>query len=284
MDVILSAVKNLLVTGYTTLSEPRIVPTSIERMVLVWTLLAWCAVAVPVARAGAQSDEIQVYTGELAAPQKMSLTLHANYTPRGRMMADFVGGVVPQGSVNGALELAYGVSEWFEAGAYLPVYTRTRDGTFEVDGVKARALFAVPHAEARRFFYGVNFEMSYNAMHWNQSRYGGEIRPIVGARAGKWDVIANPILDTSFDGFGALVLAPSFRVANNVTPTWALAIEHYSDFGPVRRLKSPGQQQQNMYAVTDFSRKAFSVELGVGYGFTDASDRVILKTILTRSF
>lgn len=246
--------------------------------------MACCALAAPLADAGAQADEIQVYTGELAAPREVSLTLHANYTPRGRTVADFAGGVVPQGSVNGALEWAYGVTEWFEAGAYLPVYSRTRDGTFKVDGVKARALFAVPHAETRSFFYGVNFELSYNAAHWDPSRYGAEIRPIVGARSGKWDVIANPILDASFDGFGALVFAPSLRVANNVTPEWALAIEHYSDFGPVRRFESRGEQQQNVFAVTDFSRNAFSVEFGVGVGLTNASDRVVLKTILARSF
>ena len=264
-------------------SHHAVVPISINRLILAWTL-ASCAIAAPASRAVAQSDEIQVYTGELAAPREMSLTLHANYTPRGRRVADFVGGIVPEGSVNGALEWAYGVSEWFEAGAYLPVYTLTRDGTFKVDGVKGRALFAVPHAETRRFFYGVNFELSYNATHWDPSRYGAEIRPIVGARSGKWDVIANPILDTSFDGLGALVFAPSLRVANNVTPEWALAIEHYADFGAVRRFESRGQQQQNVFAVTDFSRKAFSVEFGVGYGFTDGSDRVILKTILARSF
>lgn len=252
------------------------------------TLRAWIftslAVVAPAARAAAQGDEIQVYTGELAAPREVSLTLHANYTPRGRRVADFAGGIVPQGSLNGALEWAYGVNEWFEAGAYLPVYTLTRDGAFKVDGVKARALFAVPHAEARSFFYGVNFELSYNAAHWDPSRFGAEIRPIVGARSGHWDVIANPILDTSFDGIGALVFAPSLRVANNITPEWAVAIEHYADFGAVRRFASRGEQQQNLFAVTDVSRKSFSVEFGIGYGFTDASDRVILKTILARSF
>ena len=253
------------------------------RTLMVWTF-ASCALAVPVARAAGQGDEIQVYTGELAAPREVSLTLHANYTPRGRKVADFAGGIVPQGSVNGALEWAYGVNEWFEAGAYLPVYTLTRDGTFKVDGVKARALFAVPHAETRSFFYGVNFELSYNAAHWDPSRYSAEIRPIVGARSGHWDVIANPILDTSFDGFDALVFAPSLRVANNVTPEWALAIEQYSDFGPVRRFESRGLQQQNLFAVTDFSRKSFSVEFGVGVGLTGVSDSVILKTILARSF
>ena len=66
---------------------------------------------------------------------------------------------MPQGSVNGTLEWAYGVTDWFEAGTYLPVYTFTRDRKLELDGAKLRALFAVPHADARRFFYGVNFEL-----------------------------------------------------------------------------------------------------------------------------
>ena len=247
-------------------------------------LVASCLFALPVSSAHAQADEIQVYTGELAARREFSLTVHGNYTARGRRVADFVGGIVPQGSANGAVEWAYGVNEWFEAGAYLPVYSLTRDGKFLVDGVKARALFAVPHAETRSFFYGVNFELSYNATHWDQSRYGAEIRPIVGARSGSWDIIANPILDTSFNGLGALVFAPSLRVANNLTPEWALAIEHYAEFGQLRQFESRGEQQHNVFAVTDYSRKSFSVEFGIGRGLTGASDKLVIKTILARTF
>jgi hypothetical protein len=33
--------------------------------------------------AAAQTDEIQVYTGELAAPGTASLTIHSNYTAKG---------------------------------------------------------------------------------------------------------------------------------------------------------------------------------------------------------
>ncbi len=67
-------------------------------------------------RLGAQTDEIQVYTGEVETPGKANLTIHANYTPSGRTVAEFPGGVVPRRSVNGAFEWAYGVSDWFEAG------------------------------------------------------------------------------------------------------------------------------------------------------------------------
>src|SRR6266550_6849022 len=156
------------------------------------------------ASAWAQSDEIQVYTGELETPGKANLTIHANYTPRGDTVAPFPGGVATQGSVNGAFEWAYGVSDWFEAGTYLPVYSITRDGKVLLDGAKLRTLFAVPHAGARSFFYGVNFELSRNSRGWDASRYGGEIRPIVGTRSGVWEFIVNPILATSFDGFSHL--------------------------------------------------------------------------------
>jgi hypothetical protein len=233
---------------------------------------------------GAQTDEIQVYTGDLETPGKANLTIHTNYTPDGRTVAAFPGGIVPQGSVNGTLEWAYGVTDWFEAGTYLPVYTLTRDRKLELDGAKLRALFAVPHAGTRRFFYGVNFELSFNAKRWEQSRQSGEIRPIVGARSGPWDFIVNPILDTSFDGFSRLDFAPSVRVAYNRSPTFALAAEHYADFGQLHHFDTGARQEHNLFGVADFSRPRFDLEVGIGFGLTKASDKLVLKTIVSHTF
>ena len=234
--------------------------------------------------AAAQTDEIQVYTGELAAPGTASLTIHSNYTAKGRTTAGFPGGIVPGHSVNGAFEWAYGVSEWFEGGMYLPVYTITRDGKPLVDGAKLRALFAVPHAEARTFFYGVNFEYSRNARHWDTSRYSGEIRPIIGVRSAGWDFIVNPIFDTSFDGLSNLDFAPSARLAYNPSKEWAFAAEHYADFGRIRRFNPQGEQEHNLFAVADYSGSLLDVEGGVGFGLTSASDKVVLKLILAHTF
>ena len=44
----------------------------------------------------AQTDEIQVYTGDVETPGKFNLTVHANYPPDGRTVVGFPGGVVPQ--------------------------------------------------------------------------------------------------------------------------------------------------------------------------------------------
>jgi hypothetical protein len=232
----------------------------------------------------AQTDEIQVYTGEVETPGKFNLTIHANYTPDGRTVSGFPGGIVPQGSLNGAFEWAYGVTDWFEAGTYLPVYTLTRDGTLELDGVKLRTLFAVPHAETRSFFYGVNFELSFNSRHWDQSRHSGEIRPIIGTRSGPWDLIVNPILDTSFDGLSHLDFAPSLRLAYNRSPVFALAVEHYADFGQLRHFESGESQEHNLFAVADYGAKLLDVEAGVGFGLTKASDKLVLKTIVSHTF
>src|SRR5713101_9833436 len=71
----------------------------------------------------AQTDEIQVYDGGLAAPGIFNLTLHSNFTPRGVTTPAFPGAVVADRSFNGVPEWAYGVTDWFEAGLYLPLYT-----------------------------------------------------------------------------------------------------------------------------------------------------------------
>jgi len=247
-----------------------------------WRLAAFAiAAAAPL---HAQTDEIQVYTGELETLGKANLTIHANYTPEGRTVAGFPGGVVAQGSVNGAFEWAYGVTDWFEAGTYLPVYTLTRDHKVQIDGVKLRALFAIPHARERRFFYGVNFELSHNSQHWEATRYSGEIRPIIGARGHKWELIVNPILDTAFSGFSHLDFAPCARVAYNPSPTFAVAVEHYADFGKISHAAAGQEQEHNLFAVADFSRRLFDLETGIGFGLTKASDKLVLKTILSHAF
>src|SRR5499427_6105083 len=138
-----------------------------------------CALAVPV-RALAQTDEIQVYDAELAPVGVFNLTWHNNYTPSGLKTPAFPGAVVADKSWNGVTEWAYGVTPWFEAGLYLPLYSHSTNLGETFDGFKLRALFAVPHAAERKFFYGANFEFSINQHHWDDNRFSSEIRPIIG--------------------------------------------------------------------------------------------------------
>ncbi len=231
--------------------------------------------------ASAQTDEIQVYTAEIAEPGAADLTFHLNYAAAGRSTARFAGGIVPDGALNGVAELAVGVAEWAELGLYLPVFTVTRDGELLVDGVKLRALFVTPGAERRRVYCGVNLELSYNAPHWDPSRWTGEARFILGGRIGPVELTVNPILDTAFDGLGAITLAPAERLAWHLSDRWTVAIEHYASLGALRGLEPLADQSHAIFAVLDRDGAPASVEVGVGFGLTSQSDDLILKLIVS---
>ena len=230
----------------------------------------------------AQTDEIQVYDAEIAAPGIFNLTLHDNFTPSGRTTPDFPGGIVPNHTLNGVPEWAYGVTDWFEAGLYLPLYSIASNLGPVLNGFKVRTLFVSPDAGERTFFYGINFEFSYNARHWDPDRYTSEIRPIVGWRFGQLDLILNPILDNSYHGISRLDFAPATRIAWNLSKSWAVAAEEYDDFGPLRSFYPGDAQSHQLFAVADWKGEAVSVEGGLGFGLTPATDNIVLKLIVSK--
>jgi hypothetical protein len=234
----------------------------------------------------AQTDEIQVYDGSIAERGQFNLTLHNNFTPIGIKVPAFPGAVVANKSFNGVPEWAYGATDWFEAGLYLPLYSVGKvaghDTSAMLNGAKIRLLFVAPHADDRTFFYGANFEFSVNAKHWDTSRYTSEVRPIIGWHLHPVDIIVNPILDTAYDGVGNLDFVPATRVAYNWSSRWAVAVEEYADFGPVHHFHPIDDQSHELWGVVDHKIGQLDVEVGAGVGLTSASDRFTLKLILSR--
>lgn len=246
--------------------------------------LATIALAVTAASmASAQTDEIQVYDGAIAEPGIFNLTWHNNFTPIGLKTPLFSGGLVNNHNLNGVTEWAYGVTDWFEAGLYLPLYSISAARGPSINGGKIRFLFTVPHAAERKFFYAANFEFSYNAEHWDPRRYTSEIRPIVGWHLKPWDIIVNPILDNSwYGGFKSLEFVPATRVAYNLNPKWAVAVEEYADYGQLRNLVQRSQQFDQVWGVFDHDAKYVHIEAGAGFGLTPASDKFSLKLMLSK--
>jgi hypothetical protein len=192
---------------------------------------------------------------------------------------------VPDHSLNGVPEYGLGSLHGSNSAPIFRSRTLTRNGCFLIDGTKLRALFVLPNVADRTFWYGVNSELSYNARHWEEARYALEIRPIVGWRFGPVDLILNPIVDLPFyGGPGALTFAPADRIAYNFSNTWTLAIEHYADYGRFANFEPPGQQYHALFGVIDYTQDPFSVEFGIGHGFTTTSEPLILKLMLTRTF
>jgi len=232
----------------------------------------------------AQTDEIQVYDAEIEDQGVFNLMIHTNFTPFGRKNADFPGGIIPDHSVNGAAEWAYGVTDWFEQGLYLPVwtpYSQNRGGT--IDGFKLRELFVRPHAHDHTFFYGVNFEFSVNYDYWESRRFTSEVRPIIGWHLHPVDFIFNPIVDTDYTGgLGNLEFVPATRLAYNWNDKWAVAVEEYADFGQLRHFYSVHNQFHEVWAVMDRNTKLVNIETGIGFGVTAGADAITFKLMLSR--
>ena len=170
--------------------------------------------AVP-AVAAAQADEIQVYDGGLAAKGTVNLTWHNNFIAKGLTSPAFPGARRADRSFNGVPNGRWASRTGSRRGCTclsIAVTTR-RDGASTASSC-ARS-FAVPNADDRTFFYGANFEFSYNARRWDTTRFTSEVRPIVGWHLKPIDIIINPIVDTAYDGLENLEFVPAARIAYN---------------------------------------------------------------------
>lgn len=228
------------------------------------------------------TDEIQVYNANIAAPGQFTIQQHLNYIPSGLTTPPFPGGIVPNHSLNGTPEFAYGVTDWWEVGLYLPFSIQNQQ--FLSDLFKLRTLFVSPHAEQRSFFYGVNFELSNSAPKFSQTPFGLEIRPIIGIRNADYEFIINPIVDIGIGKNGEADFTPATRFARKLGPDLFVGLEYYSDFGEIGNFAKLADQQHTLFAVTDFKLGIFGVNFGVGFGLTPASDRFVVKTIIGYAF
>src|SRR6201996_4646740 len=71
------------------------------------------------------TDEIQVYTSEIEPEGVFGVTWHNNYTPDGLKTPSYPGALIDDHAYSSVTEWAYGVTPWFEAGLYLPLYTNS---------------------------------------------------------------------------------------------------------------------------------------------------------------
>jgi hypothetical protein len=257
-------------------------PSLISNMRSCLGLLAGAVLSLLSAPSAKATDEIQVYNAGIAAPGQFTIQQHLNYIALGQKDPPFPGGFASHGSLNGTPEFAYGVTDWWEVGLYLPFAVQNRQ--FLSDAFKLRTLFVSPNAGRRDFFYGINFEFSNETPKFSQTRFGMEIRPIIGVRKGDWEFIVNPIVDIGFGKNGEADFTPAARLAKKLSPDFSIGLEHYADFGEIGNFKKLGDQQHTLFAVTDFALGIFGVNFGVGYGLTPASDRWVVKTIIGYAF
>jgi hypothetical protein len=238
----------------------------------------------PSAARAVDAFEIQVYDGTVGAPGSAGVELHANTVVSGRR-----GSVPPELPAHHqshfTLEPAFVITDWWEVGAYFQT-ALLPDGSFEYAGNKVRTKFVAPPRAGSPFRWAMNMEVSRVPETFDRNRWGAEIRPIAtwSSASGAVYLSVNPILDLSLAGPDR-DHAPSFEPAATARYVRAgllsIGVEYYASLGPVGGWLHAADQEHYIYEVIDVLRwRHLELNLGVGEGLTDASNRFVAKMIV----
>ena len=105
----------------------------------------------------------------------------------------------------------------------------------------------------------------------------------MGYRDGPWLLAFNPILGWALSGpdrSATPELDLNFKAAREISSEWSVGLEHYAGLGRVNKMPNSSQQDQVLYFATDFERKGFGVNFGIGKGLTNVSDDWVVKAIV----
>jgi hypothetical protein len=239
-------------------------------------------------RAWSAADEIQVYTDDLQEPGKAGLELHTNYVFRGRAVPDYAGERAPDDVLRLTGEFSFGVNDHWDWGFYVPLAWDRRGSSLDADGVKLRVKWLQrPGKGVDGWFYGENLEIGFNSYRTAPAHWDAEFRTIVGVSRGPWQVTVNPIfgipLSRSRDG-GGMDFEIDLKIARNISAEWSVGLEHYAGLGPVRDASFGGDSDQTTFLAVDRIGRHWDLNFGIGRGWTDPTDRFLIKAILGVGF
>jgi hypothetical protein len=56
----------------------------------------------------------------------------------------------------------------------------------------------------------------------------------------------------------------------------------YSDYGVIKHFLPVDQQSHQLFGVVDYKSGIVNIEAGIGFGLTSASDRIVVKLMVSR--
>ena len=110
------------------------------------------------------------------------------------------------------------------------------------------------------------------------------ITPILGVNLpNDYQFIFNANMTFAVDGAGS-AFEPSFRLVKRISNNWTVGIEHFANLGPIGYILPWNQEMQTLYGVAETKFKGLEVGFGIGYGLTNASRGLALKTSIGKDF
>lgn len=233
---------------------------------------------------GLDAFEIQVYDAEIDKPQVTSLETHLNTVVSGQKESDSPALLPSDHLTHLTFEGALGMTRFWETGFYFQA-ARTSDNLLYYAGVKWRNKFVVPRDVSGPWHLGVNLEVSTIPERFDDSAWGGEIRPIVGFEDARWQILFNPILELAFSTPGQTPsFEPAFKIRLNTGYGFGIGPEYYARLGEVNHIPSFGDQTHLLFLALDLLDSKYEWNIGVGRGLTESADPWTLKTIFGFEF
>lgn len=228
--------------------------------------------------------EIQVYDSEINKPLQSSMELHFNHVVHGKKESDSPTVLPSDHLTHTTLELALGLKSWWELGAYYQS-ARTNENDTYYAGVKLRNKLVVPREESGPWHFGINLEVSNTPSNFEESLFGGEVRPILGYEVDKWTFLFNPIFSVAFSTNDQTPeFEPAFKIQYAILEKLGIGPEYYTNLGPINNLPEWSKQSHSLYVTADILNSGFEWNFGVGRGLTAPADDWVAKTIVGMKF
>ena len=226
--------------------------------------------------------EIQVYGSETVPKNSTMLELHSNFTFNGSK--DKVNDLLPTNHVfHETIEITHGFTEWFETGFYL-FNTIGNNGRTAYVGSHIRPRVMLP--EKYHFPLGLSFsaEIGYQKKEYSDDDWTLELRPILDKTIQHLYLSFNPVFGKALHGLNTnkgFVFSPNAKMSYAFTKVFAAGFEYYGSVGPINKFSPYQEQQQQLFFAIDLDLiKDWEFNVGYGLGFTDATDKSILKCII----
>jgi hypothetical protein len=231
-----------------------------------------------------ENYEIQVYGSPTMTKGQTMFELHSNYTFHGNK--DTVKGVWPSNhSLHETLEITHGITDNFELGFYLFTNYTPQHG-WRVIGTHLRPRIAAPEKWKLPVGLSLSAEIGWQSKEYAAETFSLEIRPIIDKTFGKLYLSLNPTLGVTFQGVdkpSAPAFAPNFKASYAVSPKVSIGPEYYGDLGPLNQFEKLPEQSQALFLVADlYLDPKWEINIGPGFGLTNATDGFVMKLILGR--
>jgi len=255
----------------------------INRRIAAIVITAYLGIALP-----AEAVDFKVYPYATPSQGEVETALWWTYTVRSNNTIDYFGNVLDEQGLNQySLEIEYGMTDHWTIAGYAD-FQNPKDGDLKY--VQARAVVARYRffEQGERFLDGaiyVEYYLPYSKFSDSESL---ETRVILEKDIEYISIILNPIFDKGLSGSSTdegLEFEYAAGLYYRATPRFTPGLEFYGSMGELSNLDPVKQQTHYIFPRLGikFSRRA-SLDIGYGFGLTQASDDQILKAILEFEF